>query len=136
MILSVIGLVLLSKTTGAAPVGSAVIFAAGLCFTWPTMLGFEAEYLPKTGAMGLSLTSGVGMLSVALVVPMMGKWYDDFRNTALASGATVATAKYTAGVDTFLKVAIMPAIVLVIMVAVYIARRKVYTAEKKLKLMW
>ncbi len=134
MILSVIGLVLLSKTTGIAAVGSAIIFAAGLCFTWPTMLGFVAEYLPKTGAMGLSLTSGVGMLSVALVVPMMGKWYDDFRTTALASGASSATADYTAGADTFLKVAIMPAIVLIIMVIVYIARRKVYTAEKKMKL--
>lgn len=135
MILSVIGLVLLSKTTGAAAVGSAVIFATGLCFTWPTMLGFVAEYLPKTGAMGLSLTSGVGMFSVALVVPMMGKWYDDFRNISLASGASAATADYTAGADTFLKVAIMPSIVLVIMVIVYVARRKVYAAEKKMKLM-
>jgi len=99
------------------------------------MLGFLAEYLPKTGAMGLSLTSGVGMLSVALVVPLMGKWYDGFRNTALASGASEATADHTAGTDTFLKVAIMPAIVLVIMVFVYIARRKVYAAEKKIKFM-
>jgi fucose permease len=134
MILTVIGLVLLSKTSGTAAVCSAIIFAAGLCFTWPTMLGFVAEYLPKTGAMGLSLTSGVGMLSVALVVPLMGKWYDGFRNTALAAGADAAAADFTAGSDTFLKVAIMPAIVLVIMIIVYIVRRKVYAAEKKIKL--
>lgn len=130
MILTAFGLVLMSKTSGAAAVGSAIVFAVGLCFIWPTMLGFVAEYLPKTGALGLSLMGGGGMLSVALIVPLMGKWYDDFRNAALAGGADAAKADLIAGSDTFLKVAIMPVMVLIILVFVYISRRKEYTAKK------
>jgi hypothetical protein len=27
--------------------GAAVLFAFGVCYFWPTMIGFVAEYLPK-----------------------------------------------------------------------------------------
>src|SRR5215831_841502 len=39
-----IGLFLLSKATGYGAFGAAFIFAAGICFFWPTMLGFVSEY--------------------------------------------------------------------------------------------
>jgi predicted MFS family arabinose efflux permease len=35
----------------------AVLFAFGVCYFWPTMIGFVSEYLPKTGALGMSLES-------------------------------------------------------------------------------
>jgi MFS family permease len=121
-----IGLLLLSKTTGYAAFGAAFVFAAGICFFWPTMLGFVAEYLPNTGALGLSLMGGAGMFSTSLIVPMMGKWFDDFKSAAIASGNEVAKADAIAGSSTFLKVAIMPAILVVIFVLIYLAKRKDY----------
>jgi len=130
-LLAGIGLVLLSKSTGYAAFGAAFIFAAGICFFWPTMLGFVSEYLPNTGALGLSLMGGAGMFSTSLVIPMMGRWYDNYRAAALSAGSTAEQADAVAGSNTFLKVAIMPAIVLVVFILIYIARKKVYAAHKQ-----
>lgn len=61
-VLSVIGVYLLRTTEGPALYAAAVVFAMGVCYFWPTMLGFVNEYIPKSGALGLSLMGGVGML--------------------------------------------------------------------------
>ena len=129
-IFAAIGLVLLSKATGYAAFGAALVFAAGICFFWPTMLGFVAEYVPKSGALGLSLMGGAGMFSVSLILPLMGKWYDDFKAAAIASGTSAAGADAVAGSSTFLKVAIMPAILIVIFSLIYVLRRKSQAAGK------
>ena len=118
-----IGLFLLSKTTGYAAIGAAAVFAVGICFFWPTMLGFVSEYLPKTGALGLSLMGGAGMFSVSLVLPVMGKWFDNAKAAAVTAGTDVAKAEAVAGSDTLLKVAIMPAILLVIFTIIYFVRK-------------
>lgn len=121
-----IGLLLLSVTTGYAAFGAAFVFAAGICFFWPTMLGFVAEYLPNTGALGLSLMGGAGMFSVSLILPYMGKWYDEFKQAALATNLDPIQADAIAGANTFTKVAIMPAILVVIFILIYIVKRKDY----------
>lgn len=125
-LLALIGLFLMSKASGYTAFGAAFVFAAGVCFFWPTMLGFVSEYTPRTGALGLSLMGGAGMFSTSLIVPVMGGWYDNFKSAAVASGATDAAANATAGSQTFMKVAVMPAILLVIFILIYIARRKQY----------
>jgi MFS family permease len=125
-----IGLVLLSKISGYAAFGAAAVYAVGICFFWPTMLGFVAEYLPKTGALGLSLMGGAGMFSVSLILPVMGKWLDQAKAKAIAEGMETAQAEAAAGSETFLKVAIMPAILLVIFIIIYIVRRNVYKQQK------
>ena len=129
-IFATIGLILLSKATGYAAFGAALVFAAGICFFWPTMLGFVAEYVPKSGALGLSLMGGAGMFSVSLVLPLMGKWFDDFKAAAVASGTDAAGADAIAGSNTFMKVAIMPAILIVVFALIYIVRRKSQVAAK------
>ncbi len=118
-----IGLFLLSKSSGYAAFGAAAIFAAGICFFWPTMLGFVSEYIPKTGALGLSLMGGAGMFSVSLVLPVMGKWFDDAKAAAETAGSSLADAEATAGTDTLLRVALMPAILLVVFTLIYIVRK-------------
>ena len=125
-----IGLVLLSKISGYAAFGAAAVYAVGICFFWPTMLGFVAEYLPKTGALGLSLMGGAGMFSVSLILPVMGKWLDQAKAKAISEGMETAQAEAAAGSETFLKVAIMPAILLVIFIIIYIVRRNVYKQQK------
>jgi len=130
-IFAAIGLILLSKSSGYAAFGAAFVFAAGICFFWPTMLGFVAEYLPKSGALGLSLMGGAGMFSVSLILPLMGKWYDGFKGAAIATGSTPAAAEAVAGSNTFMKVAIMPAILIVVFTLIYVVRRKTYAAHKQ-----
>lgn len=128
---ALIGLILLSRASGYAAFGAAFVFAAGICFFWPTMLGFVSEYLPNTGALGLSLMGGAGMFSTSLILPLMGKWYDQFKADALATGVDASQADHVAGSNTFLKVAIMPGILLVVFTLIYLARRKQYAAHKQ-----
>jgi fucose permease len=118
-----IGLFLLSKSSGYAAFAAAAVFAAGICFFWPTMLGFVSEYLPKTGALGLSLMGGAGMFSVSLILPVMGKWFDQAKEAAITAGTDAVKAEAQAGTDTLLKVAIMPAILLVIFTIIYFVRK-------------
>lgn len=121
-----IGLILLSMVSGPAAFAAAFVFAVGVCFFWPTMLGFVSEYLPDTGALGLSIMGGAGMFSTSLIVPIMGHWYDNFRTTALSTGATSTAADAIAGSNTFLKVAVMPAILLVVFTIIYFSRKGFY----------
>ena len=74
---SLLGLYMLSSVEGAAlTLTSAIIFAIGICYFWPTMLGFVAEYIPKSGALGLSILGGAGMVATSMVLPIMGRSID------------------------------------------------------------
>lgn len=76
-IISVAGLYLLSIAQGAGfTLFAAIIFAIGVCYFWPTMLGFVSEYIPKSGALGLSIMGGAGMVATSMVLPIMGKSID------------------------------------------------------------
>lgn len=92
-IFSALGLYLLSQAEGTMAFAAAAVFAIGICYFWPTMLGFVSEYTPKTGALGLSLMGGAGMLSVAIVIPYMGNLYDTQTLSYLAEGASLETLK-------------------------------------------
>jgi MFS family permease len=73
-VLSVVGLYLLSiADTAGFTFFAAIFFAAGVCYFWPTMLGFVAEYIPKSGALGLSIMGGAGMVATSVVIGIMGK---------------------------------------------------------------
>jgi hypothetical protein len=73
-IISALGLYALSVAEGAVfTMGAAIIFAIGVCYFWPTMLGVVAEYVPKSGALGLSIMGGAGMVATSLVLPVMGE---------------------------------------------------------------
>lgn len=39
---------------------SATVFAVGVCYFWPTMLGVVSERVPQSGALGLALMGGMG----------------------------------------------------------------------------
>jgi fucose permease len=76
-VLSFAGLYLLSVADGAGTTMlAAIVFAFGVCYFWPTMLGSVAEYVPKTGALGLSIMGGAGMVATSMVLPIMGQSID------------------------------------------------------------
>ena len=55
---------------------SATCFAVGICYCWPTMYGITSERFPAGGGFLLALIGSAGMLSGAIVVPLMGRMYD------------------------------------------------------------
>ena len=55
---------------------SAAVFGLGVTFFWPTMIGFVAENLPNTGAVGLSVMGAAGMFAVSLYMQAMGGYYE------------------------------------------------------------
>jgi len=75
-ILAFLGLYLLGHSTGNMLVLGAVVFGMGVCYFWPTMLGFVSENLPETGAVGLNFMGGAGMFAVSLYLIFMGGYYD------------------------------------------------------------
>jgi hypothetical protein len=79
------GLVLLSYSNSlVTALASATVFAVGVCYFWPTMLGVTSERVPKGGALALALMGGIGMAIVGLVTsPMMGKIADKHINEML-----------------------------------------------------
>ncbi len=55
---------------------AAAVFASGIAFWWPTMLGITSERFPKSGALGLAIIGGTGSISTAVAGPVMG-WIND-----------------------------------------------------------
>jgi MFS family permease len=95
-IFSVGGIYGLSHAHSAVVASVAVtIFAFGVCFFWPAMLGNVNERFPKTGSLGLALMGGIGNLSVALTMPLVGGRYDQV--AAQAAHMTMEQYKAAAG---------------------------------------
>jgi MFS family permease len=89
-ILSALGLYILGHTTGNMLFVGAIIFGMGVCYFWPTMLGFVSENLPKTGAVGLNLMGGAGMFAVSMYMMFMGGYYDRLIAEKLPAGTDIA----------------------------------------------
>lgn len=76
-ICSALGLYLLSiASSPAVGVVAATLFAIGVCYYWPTMLGITAERFPAGGAVALAIVGGTGTLSVGLFTWFMGGIYE------------------------------------------------------------
>jgi len=89
-ILSAVGLYLMGHTTGNMLFVGAIVFGMGVCYFWPTMLGFVSENLPKTGAVGLNLMGGAGMFAVSVYMIFMSGYYDNLLAAKLPAGASLA----------------------------------------------
>jgi MFS family permease len=89
-VLAALGLYLLSTLAGNAIYFAAFIFGLGVCYFWPTMLGFVAENIPKSGALGLNLMGGAGMFAVSVYTIFMGGFYDRLILKKLPAGANEA----------------------------------------------
>jgi MFS family permease len=93
-IFAALGLYLLGHSTGNMLFVGALIFGIGVCYFWPTMLGFVSENMPKTGAVGLNFMGGAGMFAVSVYMIFMGGYYDKLVASKLPAGASLAD--YTA----------------------------------------
>ncbi|MCH2084893.1 MAG: MFS transporter [Saprospiraceae bacterium] len=123
-IIATLGIFLMSMATGGMVYVAAILFAIGVMYFWPTMIGFVGEYLPKTGPLGMSLIGGAGMFATGIWQPVIGGWLDSARETAIASGATADAADLVAGQATLSNIAIFPAILIILFGILFMNRKK------------
>ena len=75
------GLYLFSLANSApAAFAAATLFAAGVAFWWPTMLGITSERFPRGGALLLAIIGATGSFSTAVAGPIMG-WISETYGT-------------------------------------------------------
>jgi MFS family permease len=122
-IFATVGIVLMSQATGAMVYVAAMMFAIGVCYFWPTMLGFVAEYTPRTGAFGLSIMGGMGMFATSIFQPIIGGWIDTEQAKATAMGLAGDAAELAAGQATLLKMAFFPGILIIAFGVLYFIMR-------------
>ncbi|MDQ8203909.1 MFS transporter [Pelagicoccus sp. SDUM812003] len=127
-IVSAIGIYLLSIATGGLVYLATVVFALGVCYFWPTMIGFTGEYLPKTGALGMSLMGGAGMFALSVWNPIIGGWIDASRAEAKLAGLTGEEAELAAGQGALGNILFFPLILIVAFGILFALRSKVQKA--------
>ncbi len=88
-VFAAIGLYAMSYARGLTSLAAAAIFAVGVCYFWPTLLGFVSERLPVSGALGLAFIGGAGMASAGAALPLVGRIYDRQLADSLPLGTTV-----------------------------------------------
>ena len=118
------GIYFMSMASGPMIYVAAIMFAVGVMYFWPTMIGYVGEYLPKTGALGMSLIGGVGMFAVGWWQPVIGSWLDSARATALANGVSPEAADLAAGQATLANLALFPLALIVLFGALFLFMRK------------
>lgn len=126
---SLIGLYSLSQAHSAGSAWIAVtIFAVGVCFFWPTMLGNVNERFPKSGSLGLAIMGGIGMLASNFAQPVIGKKYDEVAAQAAnlsmdaykAPGAKIPVEALAQGGSAALaQLVVLPIVLVVIFTAIY-----------------
>ncbi|MCA9510641.1 MAG: MFS transporter, partial [Myxococcales bacterium] len=87
-----VGLLLLPLATSPLEgLAAATVWGLGVCFLWPTMLANVAERYPRGGELFIGMMGFAGALSIAFVLPMLGRVFDDARH-ALAGGEAAFAA--------------------------------------------
>lgn len=128
-ILTSIGLFLMIQLQGSAVYFAAVVFALGVTYFWPTMIGCVGEYVPKSGALGMSLMGGAGMLSVTIWSPIIGSWIESAANQAEAAGLTGNDLALASGQAALSNLVIFPLILIVAFAGFYwLMRNKRFAA--------
>lgn len=118
-IVATIGIGLLSVAEGPMIYIAAIVFAIGVCYFWPTMLGAVAEYAPKTGATGLSILGGIGMFATGIMQPIIGSWLDTEKDAATVGGIAADQIELVAGQATLDNLAVFPALAVVLFVVLF-----------------
>jgi hypothetical protein len=127
-IFTAIGIYLFSVSTGSMAYVAAIFFAMGVCYFWPNMIGFTAEKIPLSGALGMSVVGAFGMFSTSIWQPIIGGWIDAARETAGTAGLVGDALELAAGQDTMRTMTIFPIILIVLFVVLLFWMKKKNTA--------
>lgn len=131
-VLTTLGLFALSRATGGLLFAAATVFAFGVCYFWPTMLGVVSERFPQTGALGLAVMGGAGVFSTSLILPVIGRFYDAGIAARLPAGLTVdqvaaaslGAIQAEAGREALGYVAVLPVALVVVFLLMFLLQRR------------
>jgi MFS family permease len=124
-IFTTLGIFLFSTVTGNMSYVAALIFALGVCYFWPVMVGAVAQRVPLSGALGMSIIGGIGMFSTAIFQPIIGGWIDASRVAEEKAGLVGASLELAAGQATLEKMMLFPGILIVLFVIFFVWQRGV-----------
>lgn len=127
-VFTTIGIFLFSTQTGGMTYVAAIFFAMGVCYFWPNMIGFTAEKIPMSGAIGMSVVGAFGMFSTAIWQPIIGGWIDSAREAATTAGLEGDALELAAGQSTLKTMVIFPSILIVLFVILLLWTRKMKSA--------
>jgi MFS family permease len=140
-VLAFAGALLMGYVNGAFLVFTAAgIFALGIAFFWPTMLGFVSENIPQSGALGLAIMGGIGFLGGAIAQPVLGAIFDAQTAASIPAGQAIevlksaaegtreaaawAAAQLSGGARTLRFVALVPAFLIISFTLLHNSRKK------------
>lgn len=123
-VLAAIGIFLFSTQTGPMVYVAAIFFALGVCYFWPNMIGFVAEKIPASGALGMSIVGGMGMFSTSIFQPIIGGWIDNSTIEQAANGLTGTALDLAAGQQTLTYMISFPGVLIVLFTILYFWQRK------------
>jgi len=103
---------------------AAVFFAIGVCYFWPNMIGFVAEKIPLSGALGMSIVGGMGMFSTAIFQPIIGGWIDSSRIEQQSLGLTGDNLELAAGQSTLTLMISFPVVLIALFTILFFWQRK------------
>ena len=126
-VFTALGIFLFSTQTGPMAYVAAVFFAMGVCYFWPNMIGFVAEKIPLSGAIGMSVVGALGMFSTSIWQPIIGGWIDSAREKSMALGLEGDALELAAGQATLQKMITFPVILIVLFTILLIWVRKMKT---------
>ncbi|MFS4466514.1 MFS transporter [Maribacter sp. 2210JD10-5] len=128
-ILATIGIYLFSTQTGAMAYVAAIVFALGIAYFWPNMIGLVATKVPKSGALGMSIIGAVGMFANFIFQPIIGGWIDADRAAASAQGLTGDELELVSGQATLETMTLFPGILIVLFTILYFWLKNKKSAE-------
>lgn len=119
-VLATIGIYMFSTVTGPMAYVAAIIYAFGICYFWPVMVGAVAQRVPLSSALGMSIIGGVGMFSSVIWQPIIGSWIDSTRAEKVAEGLTGNTLELATGQDVMQNMIAFPGILIVLFTIFFI----------------
>ncbi len=122
-ILAAVGIFLFSTQTGSMVYVAAIFFALGICYFWPNMIGFVAEKIPASGALGMSIVGGIGMFSTSIFQPIIGSWIDSSTAEQAANGLTGTALDLAAGQQTLTYMIGFPGTLIILFTILYFWQR-------------
>lgn len=129
-IVTTVGIYFMSTATGSMVYVSALLFALGVTYFWPTMIGFVAESIPQSGALGMSIMGGVGMFAVSMWNPVIGSWIDDARQKALLISSNPEAAELAAGQATLANLSLFPFVLIFAFAGLFWFMKKIHLQQK------
>jgi MFS family permease len=123
-IVATAGIYSMSIATGSMVYFAAILFAIGVMYFWPTMVGFVAENIPESGALGMSMIGAAGMFALSLWNPVIGSWIDSARENANASVVSGIEPELVAGQSVLANLTFFPAILIIAFTFLYLYMNK------------